>query len=268
MGGDDRPFTQWVRIGEGASAEVWALDQDRVVKLFHPDVNDVPVALEYEASRWADTQGLPVARPLGQMAAQDRKGILFQRVDGPAMLTLIRRSPGRMWPLISRLAQLHAQMHGATGGDMLPKQVDVLRHRIMRSQAGEPARQAALNLLDRMPPSQQLVHGDFHPGNILLPDDGPVIIDWAQAANGHPAADVARTELLLRFGAGNGRSSSRLAGAIAARWYRHCYAGHSGLSHIAVDAWRLPVAVAWDRGQLGAAEKPLRDWIARLLDRI
>jgi hypothetical protein len=35
-----------------------------------------------------------------------------------------------------------------------------------------------------------LVHGDFHPENVLLTDDGPVIIDWSDAAVAHPLVDV------------------------------------------------------------------------------
>jgi Ser/Thr protein kinase RdoA (MazF antagonist) len=35
-----------------------------------------------------------------------------------------------------------------------------------------------------------LVHGDFHPENVLRTDDGPVIIDWSDAAVAHPLVDM------------------------------------------------------------------------------
>jgi aminoglycoside phosphotransferase (APT) family kinase protein len=43
-----------------------------------------------------------------------------------------------------------------------------------------------------------LCHGDLHPGNVLVDRDGPVVIDWFDAAVGSPVADVARTSLLIR----------------------------------------------------------------------
>ena len=42
-----------------------------------------------------------------------------------------------------------------------------------------------------------VVHGDFHPLNIILGADGPVVIDWSNAGEGDPVADVAFSEVIL-----------------------------------------------------------------------
>ena len=42
-----------------------------------------------------------------------------------------------------------------------------------------------------------LVHRDFHPLNVLLAQDGPVVIDWSNAGDGDPDADVAFTQVIL-----------------------------------------------------------------------
>jgi hypothetical protein len=36
-----------------------------------------------------------------------------------------------------------------------------------------------------------LVHGDFHPGNVMCTDDGVVLFDWSDAAVAHPLVDAA-----------------------------------------------------------------------------
>jgi aminoglycoside phosphotransferase (APT) family kinase protein len=43
-------------------------------------------------------------------------------------------------------------------------------------------------------------HGDFHPDNIILSPNGPVVIDWTNASSGHPATDVGWTSLVLQLG--------------------------------------------------------------------
>ena len=261
----DYPLQEhWTRIGDGASAEVWALNEQRVLKLFHAQVNDVPIALEYEAGLWAEAQQIPIARPVGRVLFGDRSGILFERADGPNMLSIIVKRPVAMWRLVKRLARLHVRIHRAPGGAVLPRQIDVLRHRISGSVASQQARALALAQVEQLPQANQLVHGDYHPANLVLASRGPVVIDWAQATRGVPAADVARTELLLRFGGRQQDHASALAGVITSWWYRRCYAEYSGLSNAEIDAWRLPVAVAWQRGQLGKAQRPVAQWIERL----
>lgn len=42
-----------------------------------------------------------------------------------------------------------------------------------------------------------LLHLDLHPANVLLPENGPVAIDWCNAKRGSPALDLAMTALIL-----------------------------------------------------------------------
>ena len=58
-----------------------------------------------------------------------------------------------------------------------------------------------------------LLHLDLHPGNVMLTADGPVVIDWSNAAAGPGPADVAEAWLLL---AAAGVPGSALDRAVAA----------------------------------------------------
>ena len=42
-----------------------------------------------------------------------------------------------------------------------------------------------------------MLHLDFHPDNIMLTADGPMVFDWPNAALGPPAADVAMAWLIV-----------------------------------------------------------------------
>jgi aminoglycoside phosphotransferase (APT) family kinase protein len=56
-----------------------------------------------------------------------------------------------------------------------------------------------LNLLRRVPglTGQHVVHLDLHAENVLLGPDGPVLIDWANAADGDPDLDAALALLII-----------------------------------------------------------------------
>jgi len=61
-------------------------------------------------------------------------------------------------------------------------------------------KEALLELLEQLCDGSALCHSDFHPGNIIISAQGPVIIDWLTAKRGNPLADVARTSLILQVG--------------------------------------------------------------------
>jgi tRNA A-37 threonylcarbamoyl transferase component Bud32 len=42
-----------------------------------------------------------------------------------------------------------------------------------------------------------VAHGDFHPLNVLLSADGPVVIDWSNGNEGDALADVAFSQVIL-----------------------------------------------------------------------
>jgi tRNA A-37 threonylcarbamoyl transferase component Bud32 len=42
-----------------------------------------------------------------------------------------------------------------------------------------------------------VAHGDFHPLNVLLSKDGPIVIDWTNGSEGNALADVAFSQVIL-----------------------------------------------------------------------
>lgn len=142
-----------------------------------------------------------------------RSGIVYTRVDGPSMLDALKRRPWAFRRLARRLAELHGHVHAVVAPDPVPALGDVLASKISCARAlslGE--RRAFTAALHDMAAGDRLCHGDFHPDNVILGETETVMIDWADATRGRPAADVARTSIIVR-----GVSESD---QIAARWLR------------------------------------------------
>jgi aminoglycoside phosphotransferase (APT) family kinase protein len=127
-----------------------------------------------------------------------RRGLLYERVDGPSMVESISQKLGTLSQVARVWAELHADMHARNAVPELPSQrAELARHIRAARMLPSDLQRAALRALDAMPDGERLCHGDFWPGNVLMSSRGPIIIDWICATRGNPLADVARSSVLL-----------------------------------------------------------------------
>jgi uncharacterized protein (TIGR02172 family) len=184
----------------GRTAEIYPWNDRNVLKLFREGV--MPAAVEDEAriARAVHAAGLPVPA-VGEIVERNgRLGLVYERVEGVSMLETFRTAP---WALV-RCTRVFAELHAAIHTYIVPT-LPSQRQRLARSIRqtdilSSDTKIAVLNALDDMLDDERVCHGDFHPGNVLMTAQGPVIIDWMDGTRGNPLADVARTSLLLRIG--------------------------------------------------------------------
>ena len=263
---------QLKRIGGGASADVFLLPPDRVLKLLFPGLGVAIAEREFTAARIAHAASLPVPEPIALTAEGDRHGIVFERLVEAKLARRMRRMPGPVMVTLASLARLQASFHAVTApAGTLPSVHEVIGARCAEALASDEARSAARGHLLQLPRGDRLLHGDLHLGNVITAGGRLMAVDWAQAMTGDPAADVARTELLMRFGrygqALRRYRRLRVARHAAADWYLFCYRRTTGMSSQQIDAWRLPIAVAWMRRDSAAHLPSLAAYVERRLGR-
>jgi Ser/Thr protein kinase RdoA (MazF antagonist) len=186
------------RIAQGRQAEVYAWDGDRAVLKLYRKGLDMQTA---EAAALTGLNGTGIApRLLATVTIDGRAGLILQRIDGVDMLTLLQRQPWRLPSLARTLAHAALRFHQLQAPTGLPDLIEVLRKRIEAAELDTRLREFALRVLHTLPAGDRLCHGDFHPGNTMVTADGVSIIDWPTATRGAPAADFARTMLILRQG--------------------------------------------------------------------
>jgi Ser/Thr protein kinase RdoA (MazF antagonist) len=231
----------------GRTAEVFAWKGDTVLKLF---LEGRPVgAVEHEArvTGAVHKAGLPAPAVEGIVEVEGRFGIVFERVDGPSMLQVMRSRPWRIGALARKLAELQASIHSHEIPE-LPSLREHLKGVIRSRELPDETKEAVLKHLEKLPDGNAVCHLDFHPDNILMSSHGPVVIDWPDVRRGDPLADVAASTLLFRL--------APLAEFIRGQWlikmcrgwfysiYLKRYLELRPASREQIEAWELPLITA------------------------
>ncbi|MFF8695295.1 phosphotransferase [Streptomyces sp. NPDC015144] len=150
-------------LGAGRSADVYALDEEWVLRRYRDGMDATP---EWIVMAYLAAHGCPVPR-LGPRDAKTHPGdLVLERLTGPTMLDALLAGEVSADEAGALLAGLLAELHTV------------------------PARLSP-------DPGDRILHLDLHPGNVMLTDRGPVVIDWSNAAEGAPALDRAMSALIL-----------------------------------------------------------------------
>jgi aminoglycoside phosphotransferase (APT) family kinase protein len=239
------------RIGVGRTAEVFAWRDGEILKLLRPGFPDRMGEREATIAARVDASDLAAPRFLGTERVDGRYGLVYERVNGPSMLDRLSARPWLIDALARRFAGLHTRMHD-TDGAGLPDLGTSMRGAIERvaHELGSARVDAAFGRLDRLTGDAIVCHGDMHPGNVIISDSGPVVIDWLTARSGPAEADVART-LYLLIGAhvpgDHPRLQRALVGALRRRFaatYLNAYRRVRSIDERRLGLWRLPVLAA------------------------
>jgi uncharacterized protein (TIGR02172 family) len=210
-------------IAQGRTAEVYLWDDHHVLKLYRDWCPPHWVEDEARIAQAVYDDGIPSPAVGEIMEVNGRRGLIYERLEGISMLRDMNLHPWTILKHARSLADLHVQINkvSITG---LPSYKDGMRYVIGKTpQLAEDLRNKALALLETLSDEKQLCHGDYHPGNVILTKDGPIVIDWMTARMGSPWADVARTSMILNIGIkGAGKQVSPLI-RMAIMLYHHSY---------------------------------------------
>jgi aminoglycoside phosphotransferase (APT) family kinase protein len=151
-------------IGTGRAADVYDIGGGKVLRRYRSDPRPGVVEREAAAMRHLRANGYPVPEVF-EAAGRD---VVMERLVGTTMLDDLEAHPWRVDRHADTWADMHRRLGDVPVGDL-----------------------AAAGLPTRFGAPDAVVHLDFHPDNIMLTADGPVVFDWTNAALGPPAADVA-----------------------------------------------------------------------------
>lgn len=258
---DQKPLGQY--LARGRNAEVYAWEPGQVIKLFYERVSPEAVAHEIEIGRVIAAKTLPTPKMLGSCTVEGRAGIVYERVDGQTMLSLMGQKPWLIPRMGRQLAEVQSAIHRQSGSGL-----PVLRARLGRTirrveNLPQELKTKALDALEQLPDGEALCHFDLHPDQVMISPSGPVAIDWENASQGDPLGDVARTMIMTTIGAPLDANLlmlalARLANGIFRRSYFKRYLElNPGAQVERIRAWLVPVAAARLREHIPGEEPHL-----------
>ncbi len=182
------------QIGRGAKGDVYRYDDELVIKVFNQNNTYRDVEREIATSRKAFILGMPTAISFGIVSVGDRYGAMYELVDSETISSCIARAPGQADIYAKTMADLARLIHGveADESDGFPDAKDRLRDYISGGVAceNEALAEKCVKLIDGLPQTNTLIHGDFHTNNVFLQKGEPLLIDMDRVSRGHPIAEI------------------------------------------------------------------------------
>lgn len=180
-------------IGKGATATVYRLDRETVLKVFNPEASISLIKQENERSRNAFVSGIPTAIAYDMVKVGDCYGTVFELLDAKDFLTELVKDREHLAENIKHFAVSIRKMHqievdparftpvkagslyavNKLAGVCTPEEIDKLR-----------------KLYESIPDRFTFIHGDCHPGNAMVQNGEFVFIDLMTCGCGHPIFDM------------------------------------------------------------------------------
>ncbi len=181
-------------LGRGAKGDVYRYDDELVIKVFNQNNTYHDVEREIAISRKAFILGMPTAISFGIVSVGDRYGAMYELVDSETISSCIVRSPGQVDVYAQGMADLARLIHSVTAEecDGFPDAKERVRDYISGGIAceNEALAEKCMKLIDALPETSTLIHGDFHTGNVFLQKGEPLLIDMDRVSRGHPIIEI------------------------------------------------------------------------------
>ena len=180
-------------IGKGTTATVYRLDREMVLKVFKPNTSLDIIRRENDLCKNAFVSGIPTAISYDVVQVGDCYGAVYELLDAEDFLTVIENDKEHLDDYIRKFAVSIRKMH-RTEVDPL-KFPDIKADSIrMLPLLGEICTSEEIEKLQRLfeniPDRCTFIHGDCHPGNVMIQGGELVFIDMMTCGSGHPVFDL------------------------------------------------------------------------------
>lgn len=188
------------KFARGRSAEVFRMEDGRVIKLFFEDYPREYAEKEYRNTKIASGVGCTKMQVYEMVEQDGRCGFIMDFVDGVSQNDMPGKNPAYLLKGGRDLADCHVLAQSKQSHDLEDIRdvcIAYLDDETLQILT-EEEREKAKAYIRALPEEDGVLHLDFHTGNVLVDKQGNCsVIDWMTAARGNRAVEVAMMEFLF-----------------------------------------------------------------------
>ena len=180
-------------LGAGGHGKVLRLNADTIVKLYYAGDSVEDIKREQDYAKKAFVMGIPTAIPFDIVKCEDMYGLVFELVNADIVANYLNNHPDQIEVIAEKYAQVMKQLHEThVVAGALSSTKELYRTRIegLRAYMTDEEVDTLHRINDAIPESDTVVHGDFHPKNVMIQNGELVLIDMADLTTGHPLYDL------------------------------------------------------------------------------
>ena len=183
-------------LGKGGNGTVYRLDDETIVKVYSIEHSLEIIDRERAYAKAAFLAGIPTAIAFDVVRVGDCYGVVYEAMNSDTLGHAIANEPERRDEYIMKYAQLAKKLHTTTISDgSVASLNDLLKKRADDPMLKDFCTQEEIDTLKAIVSSMKvcdtLVHGDLHPGNIMLNNGELMLIDMGELTRGVPIYDLA-----------------------------------------------------------------------------
>lgn len=180
-------------LAKGANGAVYRYDSETVVKqYFNPDA--LPeIEQERKNARTAFVMGVNTAIPYGIVRIGDGYGTLTELLNAVSLTKMIVQDPAHLETPVQYYVDTLRQMHTTEAEPgILPdlKQQALGWADFIKDELSTENYLKLHALIDALPDRRTLLHGDYHPNNIMIQHGESILIDMDTLSVGHPILEL------------------------------------------------------------------------------
>ena len=180
-------------IAKGANGTVYRYDNETIVKQYFNRDALPEIMQERENSRRAFVLGVNTAIPYGIVRIGDGYGSLTELLNATSVTKIMRANTEDLSQSVAYYIDTIKEVHSIeTQGDELPdfrkwvlQWADFLAGYLDDAHAKKMK-----SLVEGIPESKFIIHGDYHTNNVMVQNGEPILIDMDTLAVGHPVLEL------------------------------------------------------------------------------
>ncbi len=191
----------WDVAGVGASGTVYKINNDTAIKVYKEGTKFEYVNQERELARQAFISGVPTIIPNRNAMVGDQYATIFELVNSTSLGEALTNEPDRFDELMDDYVRMIQDLHSIEDRkEFFPNLQDLWLQSeyIIREGLGKDA-ELVIDIYKNSKRSRYLLHGDIHPGNVMISDGEMVLVDMASMSTGPELLDAITVYRLSMF---------------------------------------------------------------------